>query len=88
MPKSRPKQRNDDSAESRRILKRMAGETEPGGASFVARAAKSAVNNISAGDGDRSDPIEYWGTRVGRILGLAFAVALMIWLVLFMMRGN
>jgi hypothetical protein len=88
MPKHRPKHRNDDSAESRRILKRMAGETEPGGASFVARAAKGAIDSVSAKDADRSDPIEYWGTRVGRLLGLAFAVALMIWLVLFITRGN
>src|SRR5690606_30199224 len=61
MPKHRPKHRNDDSAESRRILKRMAGETEPGGASFVARAAKGAIDSVSAKNADRSDPIEYWG---------------------------
>lgn len=78
----------DETAESRRILRRMAGETEPGGASFIARTARSARDHVSAADADRADPIEYWGTRIGRVLGLALAVALMVWLAVFLLRGG
>ena len=82
-----PQRHDDDDAESRRILRRIAGETEPGGASFTARAAKGALDRVLARDADRSDAIEYWGTRVGRALGLALAVGLMVWLVVFLTRG-
>ena len=37
---------------------------------------------------DRTDPIEVWGTRIGRILGLLLALGLMVWLVLFLTRGS
>jgi hypothetical protein len=84
MPERRDK---DGSAESRRILQQIAGEAEPGGGSFIGRTAKTARDHVSAADADRSDPIEYWGTRVGRVLGLVLAVALMVWLVVFLMRG-
>lgn len=82
------KREDDGDAESRRILQRMAGETEAGGTSFLARKTKGALDRISAKDADRSDPIEYWGTRVGRMLGLALAVGLMVWLVIFITRGG
>ncbi|WP_421915697.1 hypothetical protein [Mesorhizobium sp.] len=80
--------RQDSEDESRRILERIARETDPAGASFVARAVKDAHDHVTAADADRSDPIEYWGTRVGRTLGLVLAVGLMIWLVLFITRGS
>lgn len=83
-----PQRRNDDDAESRRILRRIAGEAEPGGASFVARTARGTLDRVLARDADPSDAIEYWGTRVGRLLGLALAVGLMVWLVVFLMRGG
>ena len=85
MPKRRAE---EEDAESRRILARLAGEENPGGASFVVRQAKSVKQHITAADADRSDPIEYWGTRIGRVLGLALAVALMVWLVIFLVRGG
>ncbi len=80
--------RQDSDDESRRILERIARETDPSGTSFVARAVKDAHDHVTATDADRSDPIEYWGTRVGRALGLLLAIGLMIWLVLFIIRGN
>ncbi len=82
-----PRRRNDDQAESRRILKRIASEEESGGASFVARAAKGAFDRVSAKDADRSDTLDYWGTRVGRTLGFLLAVGLMVWLVVYLTRG-
>ncbi|MEO5756511.1 MAG: hypothetical protein ABIQ51_06610 [Mesorhizobium sp.] len=81
-------QRQDSDKESRRILERIASETDPSGTSFVARAAKGARDHVSAADADRSDPIEIWGTRVGRVIGLLLALGLMAWLVLFLSRGS
>ncbi|SDA54306.1 hypothetical protein [Mesorhizobium qingshengii] len=80
--------RQDSDRESRRILERIARETDPAGTSFVARTTKGVRDHISAADADRADPIEVWGTRIGRILGLLVALGLMIWLVLFVTRGS
>ncbi len=82
-----PQRRDDKEAESRRILQRIAGEAEAGGASFVIRSAKSAFDRVSAKDADRSDAIDYWGTRVGRTIGFLLAVGLMVWLVVYLTRG-
>lgn len=82
-----PNRRRDDEAESRRILKRIAGEEESGGTSFVTRAAKGAFDRVSARDSDQSDELDYWGTRVGRTLGFLLAVGLMVWFVVYLTRG-
>lgn len=66
-------EKNDrDEREARRILERVARETEPSG----------PAQDIGA---VRDDPIEYWGTRIGRALGLVLAVAMMVWLGLFLL---
>lgn len=66
-------QKNDrDEREARRILERAERETEPSG---------PAPDTGAQCD----DPIEYWGTRIGRALGLVLAVAMMIWLGLFLL---
>jgi hypothetical protein len=80
--------RQDSDNESRRILERIARETDPAGTSFVARTTKGMRDHVTAADADRADPIEVWGTRIGRILGLLLALGLMIWLVLFVTRGS
>ena len=41
-------------------------------------------DHVNATDADQSDRIEYWGTRIGRSLGLVVVVAMMIWLVLYL----
>jgi len=81
-------ERRDDESEARRILERVARETEPGGASPVMRAAKGARDHVMAVDADLSDPIEYWGTRIGRVLGLVIAIGLLAWLVYVATRGG
>lgn len=81
-------QRQDSDRESRRILERVAQETDPAGTSFVTRKTKGVRDHVAAVDADRSDPIEVWGTRIGRILGLLLALGLMVWLVLFLTRGS
>ncbi|MEI9404575.1 hypothetical protein [Mesorhizobium argentiipisi] len=81
-------ERRDDETESRRILERVARETAPGGASFVTRTAKDARDHVTAADADRADPIEYWGTRIGRTLGVMIAIGLLVWLVYAVTRGG
>jgi hypothetical protein len=80
--------RQDSDKESRRILERVARETDPAGNSFVARATKGLHDHVTAADADRADPIEVWGTRIGRTLGLLLALGLMVWLVLYVIRGS
>ncbi len=77
-----------DETESRRILDRVSQEAESGGRSMVGRATKRAVDHVSAADVDREDWAEYWGTRIGRILGICLVAGLIVWLVLFALRGG
>jgi hypothetical protein len=72
-------------AESRRILERVAREAEPDRA--AAREAKRGRDHASAGDTDDEDWVEYWGTRIGRGLGVVLLIGLIAWLILFLMRG-
>ena len=50
-------ERHDNESESRRIIERVARETDPGSNSFFARTAKGARDHVTAADADRSDPI-------------------------------
>jgi hypothetical protein len=79
---------DSDGGESRRIIERIAREADSSGASFIARTAKGARDHLAAADADRCDPIEMWGTRIGRVLGLVLMAGLMIWLVSLVVRGG
>lgn len=70
---------HDKSRESRRILDRIAQESDPSG-SLAARAARRVRKHVEAPDADQSDPIELWGTRIGRVFGLVLLVVLLYWL--------
>jgi len=72
-------------AESRRILERLAREAEADG--VPARLARRGRDQPGAGDQDNEDWAEYWGTRIGRGLGVVLLVGLLIWIVLSLMRG-
>ena len=74
-------------AESRRILERVSREAESGGHSAIDRAARRARDHVTAADVDRDDWVEYWGTRIGRILGLLLLVGLIVWLVIYLARS-
>lgn len=74
--------------ESRRILNRVSREAESSNMSVVDRVAKRARDHVAAHDVDRADWAEYWGTRIGRVLGLVLIAGLAIWLVLFVLRGG
>lgn len=77
----------DNAVESRRILDRVAREAGSGETPFVSRAARRARDHFAAADADPDDGIEYWGTRIGRVLGLAICAGLLVWLVMFLLRG-
>lgn len=80
--------------ESRRILERVSQEAEAGSgvAGHVTgpRRGNSGTTQTGAtvGDAPEHDPIEYWGTRIGRITGLAIGIGLVLWLVVFLIRGG
>ena len=77
-------QRDTGGREARRILDHVAQESEPGGAPLLARATRGMRDHVAAADIDPGDRIEYWGTRIGRALGLLIVAALMTWLVLLL----
>lgn len=79
-------QHKDGKTESRRILDRVAREAE-GGGSLISRTAQRVRGHMTAEDADKADWAEYWGTRIGRGLGILFVVALLVWFILFLMRG-
>lgn len=72
------KERNE-AEESRRILDRIARESDPSG-SLAVRTARRVGRHMRAEDADPTDPVEVWGTRIGRIIGIILLVALAGWL--------
>lgn len=59
-----------------------ASTAETAGTSAFARAANHMRARDVESDGEgREDPIEVWGTRLGRGLALVFAIGLVVWLV-------
>ncbi|WP_315926134.1 hypothetical protein [Mesorhizobium sp. SP-1A] len=74
--------------ESRRILDRIARETEPGLSPLISRAVRNARDHVAAEDADPTDAVEVWGTRIGRVLGLVLAVAIMVWLAFFLINNG
>ncbi len=74
--------------ESRRIIDRVSREAESGGRSVADRLARRARDHVTATDMDPEDRIEYWGTRIGRALGLVLVAGLIVWLVVFVTQGG
>ena len=67
---------NDNEAEAKRILERVAQESETVGTSSVKRVAERVKGHISAEDVDENEWAELWGKRIGRALGALFVVVL------------
>ena len=67
--------------EAREALARVR-EGEIAGSSAFVRAA----NHMRAKDADAEDPMEVWGTRIGRGLAVVFAIGLVVWLVGHLVR--
>ncbi len=71
MPSDGESKRTD---ESRRILARLSGEAEPGSAP-VGRPAELPA-----------DPVEKLGMRISCVLSTAITVAVIVWVVVYLMR--
>lgn len=71
---------NDGEAEAKRILERVAQESETVGTSSVKRVAERVKGHMSANDADENEWAELWGTRIGRTLGAVFVVVLIVYL--------
>ena len=67
-------------AEARRDLERLTRQGEVVGTSAFVRAARSAGAHLRAAEAPADDRIEVWGRRIGRGLGVVFAVFLVWWL--------
>lgn len=74
------KQQADDTEEAKRILERVAQESETVGTSSMRRVANRVKGHMSAHDSDQNDWAELWGTRIGRALGLVFFCWLVVYL--------
>jgi tetrahydromethanopterin S-methyltransferase subunit G len=72
--------KRNDPTESKRILDRIARESDPSG-SLAVRTGKRVGRHFRADDVDRDDPIELWGTRIGRVIGIVALVVLATWLI-------
>ena len=66
----------ENEAESKRILERVAQESETVGTSSVKRVAERVKGHMSAEDVDENEWAELWGKRIGRGLGAVFVVVL------------
>lgn len=71
----------DSEAESKRILERVAQESETVGTSSTKRVAERVKGHLGANDVDQNEWAELWGTRIGRTLGAIFVVFLIVYLV-------
>lgn len=81
------KQDNEHRArESRRILDQISRETD--GGSLLSRATGGIRSHVTAKDAEAEDPIDRLGTRIGRAVGLVFTIGLVVWLVVFLIRGG
>ena len=77
----RERAHQDRQAEAEQALRRVDAEGEALGTSALARAGNKAKGHLGASDVDPDDPIEVWGTRIGRIGGALFAIILVLYLI-------
>lgn len=68
----------DNEAEAKRILERVAQESETVGTSSAKRVAERVKGHMTAQDADENEWAELWGKRIGRVLGAIFVVVLII----------
>ena len=74
---SKPDNREDEAQE---ILRRIERESETVGTSSLARTVEKARDHFAGRDQDQNDPVEIWGTRIGRSLSLIAFIVLAIYL--------
>ena len=78
----------DRSAESRRILDRIARESDSGAFGALNRSAERARSHLAADDADQSDRIELWGTRIGRTVAAIVFCAVILWALSLLVSGT
>ncbi|TYC53718.1 hypothetical protein FMN50_14845 [Rhodobacterales bacterium] len=61
-------------------LHKAQAESETVAGSTFVRIADRTKGHLGAADKDPNDPIEVWGSRIGRGLGVIFAIGLVIYL--------
>ncbi len=66
-------------AESQRILRQVNRDSDHAGFTPIDRLQK----HLSANDIDKTDPLEVWGTRIGRSLGLVIMISLLLAIILW-----
>ena len=75
--------------EARRDLERLSEQSEVIGTSSFSRVAGRARDHMLGADApDPEDRIEVWGRRIGRSVGVLFAIYLVWWLLTFLTRGG
>ncbi len=67
--------------EAKRILERVAQESETVGTPSIKRVAERVKDHMSVQDADENEWTELWGKRIGRGLGAIFVVILIVYLV-------
>lgn len=72
--------------EARRILDRLERE-QIGADGLVRRGFARTANHLAAGDAPENDLIEIWATRIGRTLGLLITLAIIVWLLIYLMQS-
>jgi hypothetical protein len=80
------RQSDPQERESQRILERVS--REEGGGTMIGRTAQRIRDHVAGSDADRNDWAEYWGTRIGRTLGLVITVVLIGWLLLYLLGAG
>jgi hypothetical protein len=82
MADGRKEKQDEQQRRALRDLERATEQSETVGTSQFSRSALRArdhfLGNAEAGD----DPMELWGKRIGRLLGLTFVVGLVVYLLL------
>lgn len=74
--------------ESKKILSRIEKETAGQSHGFLARQINSQLSHLNAEDVAEHDKIEIWATKVGRFLGLAITLAIMAWLIIYLIQSQ
>lgn len=83
-----PEKYNDmRQAESEEILARIKSETGSGARGLITRSFHRSREHLQASELDGEDRIEVWATRIGRILGLMIMLAMMVWLVIYILQA-
>ncbi len=72
--------------EARRILDRLERE-QTGAEGIVRRGFSRTAHHLAAADAPENDPIELWATRIGRGLGFLITLAIIVWLIFYLMQS-